>query len=726
VLTDFYVFNQRIKPNSKLNGRVLLEQPVSKTKEIRLKHYENSFSFDFAALHFAAPNKNQYAYKLEGFDENWTYTNAEKPFANYTNISAGNYEFKLRVSNNDNLWTDTYESLALIVNPPFWLTPLAYVLYALCGIVILLVLRRYTIIRITEKHHLQLERLDREKSEELHQTKLQFFTNISHEFKTPLTLIIGPLEELLKKDQDNDRSIQYKLIQKNSQYLLRLVNQLIDFRKLDQGRMKLKIANGELTDFIAESCAPFQFLANKRNINYRITVPQASPPTWYDADVLEKIMNNLLSNAFKFTPEYGEISVEILFPQQAGSNPPRDVFNARKTASEEYVKILIKDSGSGIGKNKIQKIFDRFYNEGPTLNGSGIGLSFVQSLVKLHHGNIEVESKPGFGSLFTVAIPFKKESYTYDEIVDTTYEEGAPHFEPVRFFQPTEVSHLVVPQPSGETTPELPILLVVDDHSDIRAFIRRGLSDHYQIIEADNGESGYSRAIEYLPDIVVSDIVMPKMDGISLLNRLKSDKKTSHIPVLLLTAITSENTEFQGIEGGADGYITKPFRIDLLMLRIKNIMFYREQLRKRFAIDTAMQPTEVTVTSADEQFIQQAMEIVELHMMDADFTVNEFVKEIGLSRSNLYSKFKELTGMSTSEFVRSVRLKRAIHLLEKSDLSVKEVMYRTGFNTASYFTKCFKKQFGFTPSEYESSPSDKSTTEKAPHPPDYTTEKMGL
>lgn len=708
VLTDFYIFNKSIGPNEKFNGRNLLETSISKTKKLELKYYESSFSFDFAALHYAAPNKNQYKYKLEGFDENWTYANFEKRFATYTNISPGEYELRLKASNNDNLWNETYESIAITIKPPFWRTNLAYIVYFVLGVVFLWSLRRYTLIGITEKHNLQLEHIDKEKSEELHQMKLQFFTNISHEFRTPLSLIVGPMADLLKKDDNEDRRAHYLLIQKNSNYLMRLVNQLIDFRKLDQGKMKLCVAKGAMVDFVRESCDPFQFLANKKNIDYNIIVPKNSPSAWYDADVIEKVMNNILSNAFKFTPENGAITVEMKFAKEVKARSRREAFFGRKGPQIEYVEIRVTDNGVGIENDRIHRIFDRFYNEkgddGVNPNGSGIGLSFTQSLVSLHHGEIEVESTLGQGSTFIIQFPFRKESYKTSEIVEA--ESKTARTKPDQLLYPDSFE-ITNNDGIGETSDEdLPVLLVVDDSADIRGFIKRGLGGLYRIIEADNGESGYEQALEYLPDLIVSDIMMPKLDGMGLLHKLKSDKKTSHIPVLLLTAKSRELNELEGRQYGADGYITKPFRIDLLELRIKNIFTYREQLRKRFAIDVAMQPTDITVTSADEQFIKQAMDIVEDHMMDAEFTVTEFVREMGLSRSNLYSKFKELTGMSTSEFVRSVRLKRAINLLEKSDFSVKEIMHKTGFNTASYFTKCFKKQFGFTPSEYESSPID--------------------
>ncbi len=702
IITDFSISNEPVKIGEKVNGRVILEKSISETKEVALKYAENSFSFEFAALHYASPKKNQFAYMLEGFDKDWIYTTAERRFATYTNLRPNIYTLKVKASNNDGVWDSTPAEIKVEVIPPFWLTNFAYLIYSLVIIGFLVLFRRFTVIRTTKKHQLEIEHFEKKKSEELQRIKLEFFTNISHEFRTPITLIKGPLKYLQKNLGNLDIKVvqeQYRLIQKNSDYLLKLVNELLDFRKINQGKMRLVMRRSNIFNFIREICEPFQFLVQKKQIAFSLIASDEDLETWFDHDALEKIMSNLLSNAFKFTPEDGEISVEITLSEEKGTHH-EDGSDIR------FVDIIVKDSGVGIEADKLENIFKRYYTDRDNSNpkGMGIGLAFTKDIVELHQGEIRVDSKPNEGTTFVVHLPIDKKAY--DDIPEISCKDATE----VDFHVRTSESESIAISINDEledsnlskSRSKLPVLLVVDDNKDIRDFIKRVLGESYNIYEAENGKIGLGLANKLMPNIIVTDIMMPVMDGIEFCEEIKTKKETSHIPVIMLTAKLSQETEIKGLKIGADGYIRKPFDVELLELKLTNILKFREELRKRFNREISLQPQEVTVTSMDEQFLQQAIEIVEKNMMNTDFSVEMLVKEMGHSRSNLYLKFKEITGLSSSEFIRNIRLKRAVQLFEKSDFSVKEIMYMTGFNTASYFAKCFKKQFGVIPSEYVS------------------------
>ncbi|TXE07023.1 response regulator [Seonamhaeicola algicola] len=703
IITNFSISNKQINIGEKVNGRILFNKDINNIDAIELKHYENSFSIEFAALHYAAPRKNKFAYMLEGFDTDWVYTNSKKRFATYTNLASGNYTLKVKASNNDGVWDTNPTQLKISILPPFWQSNLAYFLYSALIIGILLMYRRFTIIKTTKKHQLELEYIEKEKNEELNRVKLEFFTNISHEFRTPLTLIKGPLKYLQKHGHEIDQKTvqeQYGLMQKNTEYLLRLVNQLLDFRKVNQGKMRLVLRKSNIVHFVREITEPFQFLAKKQDIDFTLIANEEPIMSWFDHEALEKIMSNLLSNAFKFTPQHGAIKINIFIDDQ------------------KHVVIKVTDSGSGIDEEKIKNIFERFYTDNKDgkkkQRGVGIGLSFTKSLVDLHQGTIDIQSEPNIETVFTVKLPMERKAY--EDLPEITLKDK----EDVDFYVRSSeaetaaisINDELIDQNLSLNKSTLPILLVVDDNADIRKFIKQALSKNYTIYEADNGAMGVELANKLMPSVILTDIVMPEMDGFGLCKNIKTKKETSHIPVIMLTAKLSQETEIEGRKIGADGYIRKPFDIELLELKISNIIKHREDLRKRFNRDISLKPKEVTVTSMDEQFLQKAISIVEDNMMNTDFNVEMLVKEMGYSRSNLYSKFKEITGLSSSEFIRNIKLKRAVQLFEQSDYSVKEIMYMTGFNTASYFAKCFKKQFGVIPSEYVSQNQKKAENTK--------------
>lgn len=691
VITKFSIANQTLKKGEKFNNRVIYEKAIYETKELELNYDENSISFEFAALHYSAPLKNKFAYKLEGFDKNWIYTNAKKRFANYTNLGPGTYTLKVKASNNDNVWENTSTELKIKIVPPFWKTTPAYFIYMIVIICFIILVVQFILRRTQKKHNLEVQEIEKTKKEELQNLKLEFFTNVSHEFRTPLTLIKGPLDVLKKRGRDlnpENFNEQLRLMEKNTNYLLRLVNQLLDFRKMNQGKTTLVMRHSNIVAFIHEVVEPFQFLVHKKDINFNIHKETEEMFSWFDHDALEKIINNLLSNAYKFTSAEGNIDIFVL-------------------NENNQIVIKVKDSGIGIAPDRLKNIFERYYtkkdkNENNP-KGIGIGLAFTKNLVELHQGSIEVNSKKGIGTEFIIKLPIDKEAYINNpkivckEDTDGDFERRSSEAESIAIDTSDEITDENI---AKERSNELPILLVVDDNKDIRTFIKYSLADEYKIYEAENGLEGFEMATKIIPNVIVTDLVMHIMDGMELCEKLKTTVTTSHIPVIILSAKLSQEKELEGLKHGADDYIRKPFDIELLQLKLQNITNKRSLLRKRFNREVNLKPAEVTVTSADERFLKQVIEIIDKHMTNTEFSVETLVNEIGQSRSNLYLKLKEITGLSSSEFIRSIRLKRAMQLFDTTDLPVKEVMYKTGFSTASYFSKCFKKQFGSKPSDY--------------------------
>lgn len=697
VISKFSIFNEEIKVGEEYNGNVVLDSSITLSKAVDLKYNQNSFSIEFAGLHYAAPLKNQFSYILEGYDEKWNKVSSSNRVAKYTNIAPGNYTFKVKASNSDGIWDITPSELKLCISPPFWKTDMAYLLYALIGIGLLLAFRRFTVISTTRKHQFELDHLETEKKEELQRVKLEFFTNVSHEFRTPLTLIKGPLDYLIDAESTRDNvdvQEQCKVMRKNTDYLMRLVDQLLDFRKINQGKMRLVIRNTDIISFIKDIGEPFQFTAHKQNINFNIESPNKSIKAWFDHDALEKIIKNLLSNAFKFTPENEEITIVI----------SKEV--EKDDSSSDFVVIEVKNTGSDIGAGDIENIFDRFYTKTNkkknTQRSSGIGLAFTKSLINFHQGTIEVKAEENETINFIVKLPRKK--VAYEDIPEISIKEKTESDFLVRSSEKESIAidlnDEIADSKVLNSRSKLPLLLVVDDNPDIRTFIVRALSSTFKVVEASDGKEGLEKACDLIPNIILTDVIMPVMDGIELCNQLKNRNDTSHIPIIMLTAKSSSESEIEGLKIGADGYMKKPFDLKVLKLKLNNILKYREELRRRFNREITLQPEEVVVTSLDEKFLQRAIEIVEKHMMNTDFSVELMVKEMGLSRSHLYIKFKELTGLSSSAFIRNIRLKRAVQLLEQNDFSVKEIMYMTGFNTSSYFSQCFKKQFGMLPRDY--------------------------
>jgi signal transduction histidine kinase/ligand-binding sensor domain-containing protein/DNA-binding response OmpR family regulator len=693
VITDFQVFNKSVKANDKINGRVLLKESIADTHEITLKYKENVFSIEFAALSYFQPDKNRYSYILEGFNKEWITSGSNARQATYTNLDPGEYTFRVKAANNDGFWSTEETTVKITVLPPFWRTKLAIALYIMLIAGILYVSRQIIMERARMQFKLEHERNEAQRMHELDRMKIRFFTNISHEFRTPLTLIIAPVEKLIKNTIDPELGKQYVLINRNARRLLNLVNQLLDFRRMEVQEFKLNLLQADIIPFIRDIADSFSDISEKKNIQLSVISPIESLITYFDPDKLEKILFNLLSNAFKFTGETGSVKVE-LNTIDAGTEPSNEL--PYKTG--KYLQIKVIDTGIGIVKEKHEKIFERFFQNdipGNMVNqGSGIGLAITKEFVKLHEGVITLNSEPGKGSCFSVYLPLKDSWYRKENITPVGTEVGIDG----------KVASMV---PIGESeepakNSKRPLLLLVEDNEDFRFYLKDNLKQPFQIAEAPNGQEGLKLACSLIPDLIVSDVMMPLMDGMEFCKRVKSDQRTSHIPVILLTAKAASDQVVTGLQTGADDYITKPFNFEILLSRIKNLLTQRDLMRKSFARHVEINPSEITVTSLDEKLIHKAIALVENHISDAGFSVEDLSKELGMSRVHLYKKLLSITGKSPIEFIRTIRLKRAALLLKKSQLTISEIAYQVGFNNPKYFTKYFKGEFNVLPSQYVS------------------------
>lgn len=662
LFTSFRLFNEPIACGEKYHGRVLFNKEINKIRSVVLNHDENFLTFDFSSLNFVNPSQTYFRYRLDGMDKKWmeVVSDQGQGTAVYNNLKPGKYTFHVMSAGNDHVWSP--ESVfQVVIRPPFWATGWAWGVYVLCvaGIVILGV--RY----VYRKNHLKLVRMKEQQEirqkEELNQMKFRFFTNISHELRTPLTLILTPLEVLRKKVTDEQVLRQLDTIYRNAQELYSLVNQLLDFRKMEMKMERLHLTAGDLEEFVTALYANFQPFAKEKQLDFRLQISSAHWYMNFDHEKLHRILNNLLSNAFKFTPEGGTVRLELTDKQVEGRS---------------FACITVSDTGIGISSEALTHIFERFYQVQQTDDsskvGSGIGLHLVKEYVSLHEGTIQVESKLGEGTVFIVCIP-----------MDLRLPEEA-----------------TVAAVSSDSRKKL---LIVEDNHDFRHFLKEQLSELYQVLDAPDGEEGEKLAVEQNPDLIISDIMMPKVDGLELCRRIKHNVQTSHIPVILLTARSGDEAKISGYEVGADSYISKPFSFDVLLVRIKQLIEQQEGRKKEFRKTLHVNPSRITITSIDEQLIQKALKLIEDHIDNSEYNVEQLSADMGMSRMNLYRKLQAITGQTPTDFIRTIRLKRAAQLLQEGKLNVSEVADRVGFSSSSYFTKCFKEQFGVLPTQYSES-----------------------
>ncbi|MCF0052436.1 ATP-binding protein [Dyadobacter sp. LJ53] len=640
---------------------------------LKLPYNENFLSFEFVSLNYDAPEKNQYAFQLVGLDREWIYT-GNRRFARYTDLRPGSYTFRVKASNNDGVWNQTGTSLQVIIHPPWWETRWAYTLYAALALALIWLARQHLIKRERLRNELRFERLTAEKLQEIDALKSHFFANLSHEFRTPLALIKGTIDKLQSKTT-GEPIADYALIDRQAGQLLEMINQLLDLSKLEAGKLALSPQPIDLNSFLQDLAGSFIALFESRQITYRFTVPMQ--PIWVkaDPDKLTRILSNLLSNAAKFTPAGGQVQFSAFL---------EDV--QIKTLG---LRIIIQDTGIGIPSDQLPFIFDRFFQADSSITrsyeGTGIGLALVKELVELHGGTISVDSAEQQGTTFILDLPLS--------LAEQGSAQKALH-------TLTDFSALPTPEAKPELAGQKAQLLIVEDNTDLRNYLVDCFAPVYRTLATDNGHDGYNLAVTHFPDLIISDIMMPGINGVELCRRLKTDERTSHIPIVLLTAKTSTTSKLAGLETGADEYLTKPFDRQELVMRVKNLLDSRKKLRERFGKQLVVQPAEVTVTSIDEKFLQSVFATLEKNLSNADFDVRSFCQEIGVSQTHLHRKLTALLGQSANELIRSFRLKRAASLLSQQHGNVSEIAFMVGFTNPNYFTKCFRDQFGQTPTEY--------------------------
>ena len=690
VLTGLEIFDKRVHVGDDRNGHVILNQDLTETRVITLNHRENMFSIEFASLGYIPNAANKYAYTLDGFNPKWLMTDGKIRKATYTNLDPGEYTFRVRATDDDGEWYDRVATLKIIILPPWWKTNWAYALYVMMLGAILLLARRMVVRRARVRFALENERRETRRLHEMDLLKIRFFTNMSHELRTPLSLILAPVDKLLARPAVADPRQQYEMIRRNARRLLHLVNQLLDFRKMEVNELRLHLREGDVLKFIRESSLSFVDLADKKNIAFSFQSDRQALVTHFDHDKVERILFNLLSNAFKFTPENGCVRVNV---------------DSAQRGEEVVLFIRISDTGIGIAADKREKIFDRFFqNEIPEtmLNqGSGIGLSITQEFVRMHHGQLHVESEVNKGSCFTVELPFREvEHSSLEQGSNHTSWQGpgkAPGQGPAMALLPAPAAAVVGAPPAGAGT-----ILIVEDNEDFRFYLKDNLRAHYKIVEASDGKEGWKKVLSAHPDLVVSDISMPHMDGIGLCRKIRSDERTRQIPVILLTAMTGETVELEGLQTGATDYITKPFNFEVLLSKIRNVVQYNETVKKTYQRQVQAGPAPVERVSEDEVFLREVLAQIEKEMGNPDLSVAELSSQFHSSRSTFYKRLLLLTGKTPVELIRHIRLKRAAELLEKSQLTIAEIAYMVGFNNPKYFTQYFKAEFGCIPSAYRS------------------------
>jgi signal transduction histidine kinase/ligand-binding sensor domain-containing protein/DNA-binding response OmpR family regulator len=684
--TDLIIANQTIRPNVEYNGRIVIAQSIASLNEVILKHGETNFTILFSALNFIHSPKNRYKYMFEGLDKQWiTITNGVGA-ASYSNLNSGAYTLTVYAGNEDNVWSSEPIMLRIVVKPPLWLSWWAYVIYVVIAAFLIRLLIKYMLNRQREEYEQTQKISEANKLHEVDELKFKFFTNISHEFKTPLTLIISPLEKLMKSPVYEMEKSTVDIMYKNANGLLSMVNEILDFRKFDLNKMSLNMSKGDMVEFAKGICISFKSLAAEKSIKLTFTTYLQDLQMEFDGEKMHKIITNLISNAFKYTEE-GQIDISVGISES--------LHDSNDATPSKFMNLKVSDTGIGIESKYLDKIFDRFFrieNTGKhSQPGTGVGLHLVSEFVKLHGGEASVESTEGKGSIFTVLIPIRnftlKESEVQSVIYAGVLETDAPL---------NNGNKKPVPQ-----QPNLPLLLVVDDNEDFCDFIADLFISDYRISIANDGEEGYRIVLDQIPDIILCDVMMPKMDGYELCRRIKDDMRTSHIPIILLTAKSSEESKYSGIEAGADDYISKPFNIDILKLKIAKIIEKQKILQNNFRKKIDISPNEIEILSMDEKFVRKAVSLVEKNIGNPEFRVEDLCKEMGMSRVYFYKKTLALTDKTPSEFIRLIRLKRAADLLEKSQLFVNEIALQVGFNETKYFRKYFKDEFGVTPNEYK-------------------------
>jgi signal transduction histidine kinase/ligand-binding sensor domain-containing protein/CheY-like chemotaxis protein len=675
VITDIKISNQSLEVlDDKLRETISPNTP-GYTSRICLPYNHNNLSIEFAALSYSNSMQNKYAYRLNGFDKDWQYTDAAKRFTSYNNLKSGTYYFQLKSSNGSGIWNEMGTELKVVILPPPWSTWWAYLIYLIVAMALVLFTIAIVRNKILVKNTIRLKDIEKQKTEELNQAKLQFFTNITHEFLTPLTILSASVDELkILSPQHNEF---YAVMSNNIKRLIRLLQQILEFRKAETGNLKLKVSKGDIAAFVKASVDNFSPLIKKNKIHFSLICDPETIPAYFDNDKLDKILFNLLSNAAKYNKTGGFVQVNLVYASD----------------DKNSVLISVRDNGEGIKPQALKDLFKRFY-EGDYRHfntiGTGIGLSLTKDLIELHKGEITVESEVGKGTVFYVKLPVSSEFYGENEIDDYTY-----------------MLQTITSDTPEKDTPEQPeqrkeySLLIIEDNEELLQLMVKLLSKEYNVYTAQNGKEGITILEEKDIDLAVSDIMMPEMDGIEFCKYVKNKFEISHVPIILLTAKNKEEDRIEAYDFGADGFISKPFNLNVLYSKIKNLLKSKAKAAKEFKKQFVFEVKSLNYTNVDEKFLQQAIDCVNGHINDPDFDQQQFADALGTSKSTLYKKLKSLTDLNTSAFIRNIRLKTVCKIIEENrKIRISELAYAVGFSDPKYFSSCFKKEFGLIPSEY--------------------------
>ena len=689
LLTNFYLFNKPIHTSVESGGQNIVDTSLLDVENIRLAHYDNTFSFEFSTLDFSNPERISYQYMIEGVNSEWLNTYPGVNMVTYNNLPPGFYSFLFRANDNGNY--SPVKTIHVTITPPWYQTWWAYTFYGLCVVFLLLGITAYIISRF----HYRQELMEKTHAEQINEAKLQFFINISHEIRTPLTLIINPLEKIISDNRDSELQKMYLMIYRNAQRILRLINQLMDVRKLDKGQMRLNCRETDIVGFIRDLMITFEYQAKRKNINFSFEYEDPKLMVWIDLNNFDKVLLNILSNSFKFTPDHGDI--KVVLTKGSGDN----------SIYGEYFEISVSDTGIGIDEDKIEKIFDRFYqinNESTNVNfGTGVGLHLSRSLVKLHQGVIFAENRADVqGSRFVIRLPLGNAHFKPDEIdlnlsgniLSNSAEKG---------------KNMELFEHETEEDDEKPVkskskyhILIVEDEDEIRHFLKNELSSEFHIHESKNGKEALDFILKEKPDLIISDVMMPVMDGITLVKKIKQNININHIPVILLTARSSTEEKIEGLGIGADAYLVKPFNIDVLKKTAVNLVVNRERLKNNFSGNQEQNEKirKIDMKSSDEILMEKIMKTINDNISNPDLNVDMLAKNVGFSRVHMHRKLKELTNQSARDFIRGIRLKQAAALLLEKELAISEVAYATGFVNLSHFSNSFKEFHGMSPKEY--------------------------
>lgn len=722
-LTELRIWNRRVRP---LETGSPLQRPLAVTDAIKLDADQNMITITFAALDFTAPERNRYRYFLEGLHERWIEA-GNSHSATFTNLDPGSYVFRVVAANSAGVWNEEDATLAIEVLPPFWRSTWAYILYVVLGVLVIGALMRVRERQVRLQEQLERERLEAEQLHELDHMKSSFFSNISHEFRTPLTLILGPAAQIARRLDDPWIRRKTGVIRDHAGRLLQLVNQILDLSRLEAGQMQISPRRGDIITVLRRVTDSFVSHAEEKDIDLRFDSAEESCMALFDREPIEQIMMNLLSNAFRFTEPGGRITVTVRCGSGATGMP--GAAHQSRSDAQPMLTVEVADTGCGIPANHLPHVFDRYYQVQAQsyAGGSGIGLALARELVRYHGGDIRVASEEGDGTTFTFTLPRGGDDTrdipetlsaadTRDTVADADAgeqaHEGWKHERPagntpaLTAAGETDAARQDTGAPAVPDTSTVHIILLVDDHADLREYMREILEPEYRVLEAQNGRVGMEMAVEHLPDLIITDVMMPVMDGFALCRQIRADERSSHIPVVMLTARSDDQSRHTGLEEGANDYLTKPFNPDELLLRVRNLLALRRALAERFS-ETSVTERGFTLdekqyVSQDRKFLDAVVAVIEEHLDDESFSPNHLFREIGMSRTQFQRKIKALTGMSPSRFIRSVRLERARQMLEQNTGTVAEVAYTVGFNSQSYFTTCFRERFGMTPGQMKS------------------------